>query len=212
MSSITNVVFDFGGVIAPANIGVVHDRFVALGVKEIDKYINLITQEGFFGDFESGLIGPEEFACRVSQEAGHEVSLEECRHACRGFFSVIPQRNLDLLKRLRSEGYRVSLLSNTNPFVTAWTLSKDFDGQGNSLADYLDSLYLSYEQKVMKPNPQIFLNMLEGEGVAPEKVLFVDDGQRNVDAARKLGINAIKVENSFDVDWTVDVLKELENL
>lgn len=83
---ITNVVFDFGGVIAPADLGVVIGKFRNLGVKDIEKYLNLVCQQGFFGDFETGLIGEEEFRRRVGEEAGREVTMDECRQAYMVFF------------------------------------------------------------------------------------------------------------------------------
>ena len=190
---ITNVVFDFGGVVAPADLGTVINRFKALGFDNVEEYLNLVRQQGFFGDFETGLIDEEEFRSRVSKEVGHEVTMDDCRNAYMGFFSSIPKRNLELFKRLRTEGYRLSLLSNTNPFVMEW--------------DYLDSIYASYEMKVMKPDARIFRMMLESESVAPSQVLFIDDGPKNVAAAKALGINAIQAINGED--WTEDVLRFL---
>lgn len=204
---ITNVVFDFGGVIAPADLSVVIDRFKALGFANIETYLNLVRQDGFFGDFETGLIGEEEFRARVSKEVGREVSMDECRNAYMGFFSSIPERNLSLMRRLRAEGYRLSLLSNTNPFIIEWSMSKAFDGHGHSLDEYLDSFYLSYEMKEMKPDERIFRMMLEAENVAPEQVLFIDDGPKNVEAARKIGLNVIQATNGED--WTPAVLSFL---
>lgn len=204
---ITNVVFDFGGVIAPADLSVVIDRFKALGFANIETYLNLVRQEGFFGDFETGLIGEEEFRARVSKEVDREVSMDECRNAYMGFFSSIPERNLSLMRRLRAEGYRLSLLSNTNPFIIEWSMSKAFDGHGHSLDEYLDSFYLSYEMKEMKPDERIFRMMLEAENVAPEQVLFIDDGPKNVEAARKIGLNVIQATNGED--WTPAVLSFL---
>lgn len=201
---ITNVVFDFGGVIAPADLGVVVGRFKALGLANIENYLNLVRQQGFFGDFETGLIDKEEFRAKVSEEVGREVTMDECRHAYLGFFSSIPENNLSLMRHLRSEGYRLSLLSNTNPFILEWAQSKDFDGHGHSLDEYLDSLYLSYELKLMKPDERIFRLMLEAENVAPEQVLYIDDGPKNVEAARRIGLNVIQATNGED--WTPSVL------
>ncbi len=133
--------------------------------------------------------------------------MDECRQAYMGFFSTVPERNLELFRRLRSEDYRLSLLSNTNPFVAEWFLSKEFDGHGHSLDEYLDSIYLSYELKVMKPDERIFRLMLQAENVAPSQVLFIDDGSRNVEAARNVGINAIHATNGED--WTEAVLRFL---
>lgn len=204
---ITNVVFDFGGVIAPADLGIVINKFKALGLEHIEKYLNMVRQQGFFGDFETGLIDEEEFRARVSKEVGREVSMDECRDAYMGFFSSIPERNLDLFRKLRAEGYRLSLLSNTNPFIMEWSLSKAFDGHGHSLDEYLDSIYVSYEMKVMKPDEKIFRMMLETEHAAPSQVLFIDDGPKNVEAARQIGINVIQATNSED--WTGAVLQAL---
>ncbi len=196
---ITNVVFDFG-----VDLGIVIDRFKALGFENVEEYLNLVCQHGIFGDFETGLIDEEGFRGRVSKAVGREVTMDECRHSYMGFFSTVPERNIDLFKKLRAEGYRLSLLSNTNPFVMEWALSKAFDGHGHSLDEYLDSLYVSYEMKVMKPDEKIFRMMLESENVAPSKVLFIDDGPKNVEAARKIGINTIQAINGED--WTEDVL------
>ena len=205
--NITNVVFDFGGVVAPADLWRVIDRFKALGFENVEEYLNLVRQHGIFGDFETGLIDKEGFRSGVSKEAGREVSMEECRHAYMGFFSTVPERNLDLFRKLRAEGYRLSLLSNTNPFVMEWALSKAFDGHGHSLDDYLDSIYASYEMKVMKPDARIFRMMLESEKAVPSQVLFIDDGPKNVAAAKALGINTIQATNGED--WTEDVLRFL---
>ena len=204
---IKNVVFDFGGVVAPADLSIVINKFKALGLEDIEKYLNMVRQQGFFGDFETGLIDKEEFRARVSKEVGREVSMDECRDAYMGFFSSVPERNLELFRKLRAEGYRLSLLSNTNPFIMEWALSKAFDGHGHSLDEYLDSIYVSYEMKVMKPDEKIFLMMLESEKVTPSQVLFIDDGLKNVAAARAIGINTIQATNGED--WTEDVLRFL---
>lgn len=205
---ITNVVFDFGGVVAPADLSIVINKFKALGLEDIEKYLNMVRQQGFFGDFETGLIDKEEFRIRVGKEVGREVSMDECRDAYMGFFSTVPERNLELFRKLRAEGYRrLSLLSNTNPFIMEWSLSKAFDGYGHSLDEYLDSIYVSYEMKVMKPDERIFRMMLESENVAPAQVLFIDDGPKNVEAARRIGINAIQATNGED--WTENVLRFL---
>ncbi len=185
---ITNVVFDFGGVVAPADLSIVINKFKALGLEDIEKYLNMVRQQGFFGDFETGLIDKEEFRIRVGKEVGREVSMDECR-------------------KLRAEGYRLSLLSNTNPFIVEWALSKEFDGHGHSLDEYLDSMYLSYELKVMKPDERIYRLMLESEKVAPSQVLFIDDGPKNIAAARQIGINVIQATNGED--WTGNVLRFL---
>ena len=38
---ITNVVFDFGGVVAPADLSIVINKFKALGLEDIEKYLGV---------------------------------------------------------------------------------------------------------------------------------------------------------------------------
>jgi 5-amino-6-(5-phospho-D-ribitylamino)uracil phosphatase len=210
-NGITHVVLDFGGVIAPINMSGCLQRYHALGFDNVDKYLNLVCQEGFFGDFESGRIDGKQLAGFISREAGKSLSEEECCQAFLGFFSGMDQtvldRNLAAVRRLRSEGYALALLSNTNPFVASWFRSDRFDGHGHPLTDYLGHFYLSFEMKVMKPDEKIFRMMLESESVRPEQVLYVDDGASNIATARRLGLHTLLA--SPDIDWTEEIWKPL---
>ena len=135
------------------------------------------------------------------------MTIEDCSYAWRGYCDGLPQRNLEALQRLRRGSYGLSILSNTNPFMMGWALSKDFDGNGNSLADYVDALYLSYQMKVMKPSAEIFHRVLEAEDVRPEELLFVDDSSHNISAAQELGIATFQPVNGED--WTEELFQLL---
>lgn len=202
---IKTIVFDLGGVIFAQSFEGAIRHFEEIGVKDARKILDPFTQLGFFGDLESGKITAEEFKRQLSVYAGHDVTDEECKYACTGFVSHVPQRNLDALRRLRSEGYRLLLLSNTNPFMMMWAMSPEFDGKGHSLRDYFDACYLSYECRLVKPLKEIFQMVLEREGIKAEETLFIDDSERNVSAAQALGIQTICPKDN--ADWTNDVFR-----
>ncbi len=208
-SEITHIVLDFGGVVVPVDMAGCLERYHALGFKTVDRYLNLVRQEAFFGDFESGRIDGKELSRIISREAGCSISEEECAYAFFGFFSGTTQEvldhNLAAIRGLRERGYRLALLSNTNPFIASWFLSDSFDGHGHPLSDYFDSLYLSYRLAVMKPDEKIFRIMLEGERVAPQQVLFVDDGASNIAASSRLGMHTLFAAEG--TDWTEEILK-----
>ena len=111
----------------------------------------------------------------------------------------VPKRNLEALLSLRARGYKVFLLSNTNPFMMQWA-DKDFDGEGHPISYYFDAMYLSYQCKVMKPRREIFEIMLHNEQLQPDETIFVDDSPRNVEAAATLGIKTLCPQNNED--WT----------
>ena len=197
---IKNIVFDLGGVIMTLDPAEALRRFKALGLSDAERYLDAYTQSGIFGNLEEGKITAEDFRSKLSSLTGHELMFDECKHAWLGYRKDVPQRNLDLLKELRAKGYRLILLSNTNPFMMDWALSCEFDGKGSSLNDYFDALYLSYRLGIMKPAPDFFRQVLDNENILPEETLFVDDGPRNVGAAGKLGFMTMCPDNGSD--WT----------
>lgn len=202
---IRNIVFDLGGVIMTLDHAEAVRRFSSLGLNNAGKILDPYTQGGIFGELEEGKITPEDFRVGLSALVGKELTDEQCRYGWLGYCKEVPRRTLDVLKKLRTEGYRLILLSNTNPYMMSWALSDAFDGYGHSLEYYFDSLYLSYEMKMMKPCQKVFNLILEKEGITPEETLFVDDGLRNTAMASNLGINTLCPKNGED--WT-DALYE----
>lgn len=207
MEKIKKIAFDFGGVIIRQNQQQAVERFKQIGLLDAEERLGAYTQQGIFGALEEGKITAEDFRWQLSLLIGRAVTIEDCSYAWRGYCDGLPQRNLEALQRLRREGYGLSILSNTNPFMMGWALSKDFDGNGNSLADYVDALYLSYQMKVMKPSAEIFHRVLEAESVRPEELLFVDDSSHNISAAQQLGIATFQPVNGED--WTEELFQLL---
>lgn len=200
MDKIKTVLFDFGGVIVTLDPQQAVNRFKELGLKDAQQRLDSYTQSGIFGDLEHGLITAEDFRREFSLLVGCEVSHEECAYAWQGYASEVPQRNLDALKLLRQQGYRVLLLSNTNSYMMEWADSSDFDGRRNPVSSYFDYCYLSYQMKMMKPSEEIFREVLRLENTPASEVLFVDDGPRNVATASQVGMRTFQPVNGED--WT----------
>lgn len=199
------ILFDLGGVIYTSDRHEAARRFGSLGLKDAENQLNMYTQTGLFGALEEGKISDKEFVAQLSDKVGKSLSWDDCRLAWLGYATFLPQRNLDVLLRLRHMGFRLALASNTNPFMMSWIDCCDFDGKGNSIRSYLDELYVSYKIKALKPSPVFFEYILQKEKVQAENVLFIDDGPRNVEAAHSLGIHTVLAVNGED--WTEDVLR-----
>ncbi|MCI6160009.1 MAG: HAD family phosphatase [Prevotella sp.] len=205
---IKNIIFDLGGVIITINHENALRQFKALGLENAEEYLDPYTQKGMFGDLEQGKITADDFVGNFSQLVGKDVSFETCRHAWLGYLENLPQRNLEALTELRQKGYRIILLSNTNPFMMSWAESDAFDGNGHSIHDYFDALYMSYKEKMMKPDMNFFRQVLLRENIFPAETLFVDDGPRNVAAASQIGIRTFCPENG--ADWTTEIYNYLK--
>ena len=207
MKQIKNIAFDLGGVVIALSYEQAVRRFEEIGLKDARQHLDAFHQRGIFGDLERGKITTEEFRIELGKLIGREVTYDECLYAWHGYVEYVPQKNLQMLLKLRQLGYKVCLLSNTNPFMMQWAMSNEFDGNGHSMDYYFDNLYLSYKYKYMKPSPEIFKIMLEGQQSSAEETLFIDDGQKNVEAAKELGMKILFPENNED--WTMPLAKLL---
>lgn len=172
-------------------------RFEEIGLADARQRLDAFEQKGIFGDLESGRISAEDFRRELSLLVGRELSMDDCYQAWHGYVDHVPKRNLEAILSLRAKGYKVCLLSNTNPFMMQWA-DNDFDGEGHPIGYFFDAMYLSYECKAMKPRREIFEMMLKGQLAQPEETLFVDDGPRNVEAAIALGMQTLCPQNNED--------------
>lgn len=206
MSKIHNIAFDLGGVVLALSYEQAVRRFEEIGLANARQHLDAFEQKGIFGDLESGRISPEDFRRELSKLIGREVTMDECYQAWHGYVDHVPKRNLEAILRLREQGYKVCLLSNTNPFMMQWA-EKDFDGDGHPISYFFDALYLSYECKVMKPRREIFEMMLKGQQALPEETLFIDDGPRNVEVAQTLGMQTLCPQNNED--WIAPLMNLL---
>ena len=174
---IKTIIFDLGGVVITLDQSQAIQRFKDLGLADAEQRLDPYQQSGIFGQLEEGLITAEDFRREFSMLVGYEATMEQCAYAWQGYAKEVPQRNLAALQQLRQKGYRVVLLSNTNPFMMQWAESTDFDGHGHPLSYYFDACYLSYQLKMMKPSEMIFREVLRqeksfSEATAPCSVQF----------------------------------------
>ena len=123
---VKNLIFDMGGVVFDLGYEQAVRRFEEIGVRDARAQLDPCIQSGIFGDLEGGRISCEEFRQGLSAHVGRDLTAEECAYAWKGYILDLPQRNLDKLLELRSRGYRLFLLSNTNPFITQWAHSPQF--------------------------------------------------------------------------------------
>ena len=198
-----HIVFDLGGVVFRLDKMIAIRRFKEIGVTRVEEFLDDYAQKGIFGDLEAGILTAEQYRDELSRIVGKPLTMEQLEYAWTGYAAESYQHNFDALLHLRQEGFPVALLSNTNPFMMRWARSSAFDGNGHGLDYYFDRLYLSYEMRMMKPAPEIFEAMIEGEGTDPGNILFIDDSARNCQAAAALGIRTLNPDNGGD--WRHDV-------
>jgi putative hydrolase of the HAD superfamily len=87
----------------------------------------------------------------------------------------------EIARRFRARGKRVGMLSNGIPEVMSRLRVE------RALDEWFDTVVVSYELGLVKPDPAIYEACLDRLKVPPARVLFVDDRLENVEAAAQLG-------------------------
>ncbi|MCI2083103.1 MAG: HAD family phosphatase [Bacteroidales bacterium] len=195
---IRNLVFDFGGVIIDSSAANAARHFERLGLKDADKYFGNFIQPGIFGSLEAGRLSTDEFCKEFGKLVGHEITFEDAVFGWTGYYIGINLGKLEYLLDMKNLGYRIYLLSNTNPFMMSWADSPAFTQLNKPLSYYFDKMYLSYQCKMVKPFPEFYEYMIKNSGISAIESIFVDDSMVNVIAAGRRGFHTLNPENGED--------------
>ncbi len=215
---IKNLIFDLGGVIVPLNrIACLRAFDEIVGYKEFGQVLSSYRQIGFFEKFENGQISSKKFRqiIRINvspvNEKGEKrvVTDRQIDYSLNRFLCDIPQDKIETLLFFKHD-FRMLLLSNTNPIGMA-KVRELFRDKGYEMEEIFEQLFLSYKMKCGKPGDKIFLDMAKKAKIKPEESLFIDDSPANVEAARKLGFNAVHYDTKQSLYQVVTAaLEELE--
>lgn len=183
-SCIQVITFDFGEVIGHTNLKVVtgfvsesleisHEQAVHVLAKWHDETQTRANQEQFWHDFARS-IGkplPPDWISRFKEV---------------WCIAIQPMpRMLPLVQDLQRMGYQTAMLSNTTP-MHAEIISK------LGYYQYFYPVLLSYQIHASKPERRAYEILLESLNRPASECLFIDDKEKNVEAARALGIDSIQ--------------------
>jgi len=175
------LVFDCFGV-------VVDDVFTTVARRYTDNMdavnrINKLAELGKISDDERGLLLEEQ--CGAKAPEFRQALLHALEHA------KLHKNIIDDISKLRNY-YRTAMLSNTSEKM----FKKFFPG--DLARHYFDEIILSYEEKVAKPDREMFERLTRRMRVTPEECLYMDDTEENLVAAEKLGMKTIRYHSEED--------------
>lgn len=189
---IENIIFDLGNVL----ISYDPKSFISKYVKEEnqEKFFEIVFGSKEWQDLDRGTLEYEEaieiFSKKLPQE---RESIEKLfNENIQGVLFPI-EKNLELLPKLKNNGYKLYILSNFHREAFLEIAKKC------EFKKYFDGGVISYEVKLLKPEDEIYEEILKKYNLEPEKTLFIDDTLHNVEGAKKFKIEIIH-------------LKEKENL
>lgn len=166
-------------------------RLAEAGELEPLSVYNFIFGRGMEGPFDEGKVSSQEFYEAVKNGLGLRLGFEEFSQMWCDIFEEDAEvsRLIGLLKGQ----HKLYLLSNTN------ALHFQFIEERFGVIREFDELVLSFQVRLRKPDPRIFGVVLDKSRAAPEKHLFIDDNQANVEAAQSLGMCALQFKTAGEL-------------
>ncbi len=184
MSEIRAVLFDFGGVLA--------EEGFSNGLESLAKEQRLpvrdMTAEGMRAVYDSGFVlgkaTESEFWALLRQRTAIRGDDNELTAKLLNGF-IIRGWMLDLVRRLREQGYITGILSDQTDWLDRLDARFNF-------YQLFDRVYNSYYLGKGKHDPSLFGEVAADLDLPPAAILFVDDNAENVARAKASGMQAIQ--------------------
>jgi putative hydrolase of the HAD superfamily len=183
------IVFDVGGVLIGLDMGRCINSFrQVLGFDRITEILDPYHQKGVYGEMEEGLVSADAFRAAILAE-----SRPGCKPAdvdfCMGSLLVgMTPDAVNTVKDLATR-YPLYLLSNNNP-IAMGLINEMFRENGIEPETTFRDQFLSYQMKLLKPGRAIYEASIARIGLPANEILFIDDNDTNVKAAREAGMKA----------------------
>jgi len=186
MEAIESVIFDWGGVLIddPAP-GLMQYCVQALSVTK-DDYIR--THDKFAADFQKGLIGEDTFWERICGRLKVQKPKVTSLWADAFKAAYVPKEDMfSMAARLRKNGYKTALLSNTEAAAMQYFYQLQYN--------MFDVLVFSCAEGTRKPEKKIYELTIRRLGSRPGQSVFIDDKPEYINGAKEAGLNTILFEN-----------------
>lgn len=197
VAGIKNIVFDLGGVVIDLDREAAVAALSELGLRQADAMLGLYRQEEPFLGLETGRVTAAGFFDRLRPLCGGASDSEIADAFCK-FLVNLPVCRLERLRELRRAGFRLYVLSNTNPVMFDSWIRNAFRAEGARIADYFDGIVASYNEGICKPDVDIFRRVLDRFHLDPARTLMLDDSPANCEAAARAGMHVIRVGSDPD--------------
>lgn len=194
--------FDLGGVIVDISPASAIEAFRKLGLTNLEQQITQGHHNGLFKQYELGAITTTDFINQIQDLLPQRVVDQQIIDAWNKMLVDLPVERLHILQQLKKKA-PIFLLSNTNQLHRK---SYEAMAEGFDVENLFTKAFYSYEIHLNKPDREAFEFVINSSRIRPEKTLFLDDLQLNLDAAKELGFQTLLVSKGQTI---IDIFSEI---
>ena len=202
LDNFDNIIFDLGGVILNIDPSRTVEAFSTIAGISASVIYQKGSQSTIFDDYEEGKLSSEEFRDGVRDLLKISCSDAELDLAWNAMLLDIPLSRIKILQNLKTKK-NIYLLSNTNEIhhqQIEIIFSQSYGQLFNSISDLFHQTYFSYLMKDRKPNPSIFQQVIDEQKLDPNRTLFIDDNQGNIEGAKTTQLQTLYLDKSSNLE------------
>lgn len=181
---IRNIIFDIGNVLADFCWEAFYKGFGYEG-EVLERLGKATVKSPVWSEVDRGVWSEEEL---VEGFIRNDPDMEpEIRRIFQNVHGMVARREYAVpwIRSLQEAGYHCYYLSNFS--YKAHTECAD----ALDFLEYMDGGILSYQDKVVKPQREIYQLLLDRYGLKAQECVFLDDTEKNLPMAEELGIKTI---------------------
>lgn len=199
MQEIDTIIFDLGGVLIDWNPKYVYMNVFNGDMQKVNWFLETICTHDWNENQDAGYPLAQATDDLVKQFPDYETEIKAFYGRWEEMLGGPINETVAVLDKLtKLDAYKVVALTNWS-HETFPIAQEKFH-----FLQWFEGIVVSGEENTRKPFEDIYRLTLNRFDISPEKAIFIDDNLRNIEAARKLGINGIHFKNA------ALLLKELE--
>lgn len=198
-----NIIFDLGNVLIEWNKEKILSK-ICKNDLEYNLFNKLVFQSNLWIDLDNGKISLEFLENQLIDEMGHQYQ-DQIHELVWNWFNYVDLYDevYELIKQLKKKNFQIYVLSNTSSIFHIL-----LDSVLSKVSSVLDGYVISCEVKMMKPQKEIYLSLVNKYQLDIKDCIFLDVLEENVEAARTLGIKAFQIKERKEIS---NILKDLLN-
>lgn len=199
LQDIDAIVFDFGGVILELHEDTTIQKMADILHCSKEECMQHLIHQSKFYEFECGKISADEFISEIQKSAPKTVSKKEIITAWNAMLGRFPEEHCNLLLALQ-KNYRTFLLSNTNVIhIEAFEKNMKLQNIPYRMTDLFEEVWYSSSIGMRKPHPETYVYCMQKVGLIPQRTLFIDDKEENIQGAQKAGMKTLHIANGVSI-------------
>ena len=185
---IKNIIIDVGGILfddSKSNIEQI-----------LNKKCDLIYKNAYGNGFKQCLLGKKTIQEHINSLSNvndfEDISYILSRDNLSTSYPLMNE-NFEYIRKLKEQGYRLYLLTN----ITEDTYN--YISKSINIDTTFDGGIYSYQEHMLKPNPDIYNLLINRFKLNKEETIFFDDKEENIIVANSLGIKGIVFKSIDDI-------------